>query len=266
MANWYKWYPGDFLRDTLELTLEEEGAYRRLLDHYMMTEQPIPNDIHKVRRILGNPSLQKTRKFFAIFSRFFEEKNGFFYHKKCENALDNILKKKESQRANAYARWHAKSMPPDTRYQIKDIKKENIKEKKPAKKNGTAIAVLSPSTLDDSISIDWEKKSQIQKAHHILFFLNERTGQKFKTVNPSGKATASADLVIKLSREGYVLEDFVAVINGRIAKWGTDEKMREYLRPSTLFRKSKFEDYLGENDEPANMQSPRHSTGRWQMS
>jgi len=36
------------------------------------------------------------------------------------------------------------------------------------------------------------------------------------------------------------------IINIKMAKWGKDPKMMEFLRPSTLFRKSNFESYLGE--------------------
>ena len=31
---WYKWFPGDFKNDTGHLTLEEQGAYRALLDEH----------------------------------------------------------------------------------------------------------------------------------------------------------------------------------------------------------------------------------------
>ena len=36
------------------------------------------------------------------------------------------------------------------------------------------------------------------------------------------------------------------VINRKVAKWGKDPKMSEFLRPETLFRRSNFESYLGE--------------------
>ena len=47
-------------------------------------------------------------------------------------------------------------------------------------------------------------------------------------------------------KDGYTLEDFQRVIDWRVAKWYTDAKMQEYLRPMTLFS-SKFESYLNDS-------------------
>ena len=44
-------------------------------------------------------------------------------------------------------------------------------------------------------------------------------------------------------REGYTVEDFRRVIDHKASEWMEDEKMREYLRPETLFG-TKFEGYL----------------------
>lgn len=44
-------------------------------------------------------------------------------------------------------------------------------------------------------------------------------------------------------REGYGREDFRLVVEDRCRKWLTDRRMREYLRPETLFG-PKFEGYL----------------------
>ena len=38
------------------------------------------------------------------------------------------------------------------------------------------------------------------------------------------------------------------VIDNKVAVWGNDPKMAEYLRPSTLFAASHFEEYM--NDIP----------------
>lgn len=77
-------------------------------------------------------------------------------------------------------------------------------------------------------------------ATKVVRLLNERTGSSFKA---NTKATVS--LVNARAKEGYGYGDFKAVIENRAAKWGDDPKMREYLRPSTLFS-PKFEGYLSE--------------------
>lgn len=44
--------------------------------------------------------------------------------------------------------------------------------------------------------------------------------------------------------EGYTFEDFKIVHRSRAARWLNDPEMRQFLRPSTLYRASKFQGYL----------------------
>ena len=44
--------------------------------------------------------------------------------------------------------------------------------------------------------------------------------------------------------EGYTVEDFKKVIDNMQTEWGNDEKMSQYLRPSTLFAPTHFPEYL----------------------
>ena len=42
------------------------------------------------------------------------------------------------------------------------------------------------------------------------------------------------------------MDDILQVISRKIEDWENDEKMCKFLRPSTLFRKSNFENYINE--------------------
>ena len=44
----------------------------------------------------------------------------------------------------------------------------------------------------------------------------------------------------------FSVNDFKAVIDIKVKKWLNDPKMRDYLRPETLFAASHFESYLNE--------------------
>ena len=46
-------------------------------------------------------------------------------------------------------------------------------------------------------------------------------------------------------KEGFTLEDFKTVIDIKTKKWLHDDKMRDFLRPKTLFS-TNFEGYLNE--------------------
>lgn len=53
-------------------------------------------------------------------------------------------------------------------------------------------------------------------------------------------------LISERVAEGYVLEDFKAVIDVKGKQWENDPRMRNYFRPSTLFSPAHFENYLNE--------------------
>jgi uncharacterized phage protein (TIGR02220 family) len=84
------------------------------------------------------------------------------------------------------------------------------------------------------------------EAEVLLTFLNERTGKHFQARKPNGEPTATLKFLQTLLKHQYTPTQIRQVIANRWLRWGTDPKMQEYLRPSTLFRPSNFEQYLGE--------------------
>jgi len=80
-----------------------------------------------------------------------------------------------------------------------------------------------------------------KKVKEIINYLNARTGKNF-----SDHSRSTQRLIRARFTEGYTIQDFKLVIDNRIGKWGKDESMLEYLRPSTLFNMTKFENYLVE--------------------
>jgi uncharacterized phage protein (TIGR02220 family) len=79
-----------------------------------------------------------------------------------------------------------------------------------------------------------EKKIQL-----ILDHLNEARGLNSKHKFRSSKGSG---LQARL-KEGYTLEDCCLVIDHAVAKWAGDERMEQYIRPSTLFGAEKFQSY-----------------------
>lgn len=84
-----------------------------------------------------------------------------------------------------------------------------------------------------------------KEADSVLQYLNNAVGSDFHLRNPKGEITSNAKLVIDRLSEGYTPLQLREVVFFQAEKWGADEKMREYLRPDTLFRKINFEKYLG---------------------
>ena len=76
--HYYQFNIGDYIKNTLHLSLEEDLAYRRLLDLYYDSEQPIPNDIPKVSRRLRLAS----DVIESVLNEFFElTENGYRNHR-----------------------------------------------------------------------------------------------------------------------------------------------------------------------------------------
>jgi uncharacterized phage protein (TIGR02220 family) len=72
-----------------------------------------------------------------------------------------------------------------------------------------------------------------------VVYLNEKTKAHYDP-----KSKANMDLVRARFNEGRTLDQFKSVIDKKVSEWLTDEKMHKYLRPSTLFSRTHFEEYL----------------------
>lgn len=83
---WYPFFVVDYRRDTYHLTLEEDAAYRRLIDEYMMTREVLPNDDAALARIVGISVTDWTRLAVKV-RRFFHARNDKLWHKRCELEL-----------------------------------------------------------------------------------------------------------------------------------------------------------------------------------
>ncbi len=83
-------------------------------------------------------------------------------------------------------------------------------------------------------------------AEELIGFLNRKAKKNYQARKPNKDPTVSLKAVHALLKQGYTELQVRQVIANRLLKWGDDPKMREYLRPDTLFRPSKFEQYLGE--------------------
>lgn len=107
--DWYPFYPALFRADTMHLTAEQDGIYRRLIDHYMETGHPLPDNDTALARIAG-VSAECFMHASSIVRAFFKHKNdGYLYHKRCEMILNqqNTMQKTRSEIAKKAAekRW-----------------------------------------------------------------------------------------------------------------------------------------------------------------
>lgn len=85
-----------------------------------------------------------------------------------------------------------------------------------------------------------ENRKEENITRQAVSFLNEKIGGTF---NPKSRGTTRH--ISARMKEGFTLEDFIAVVTHKVEMWLENPKMSAYLRPETLFG-SKFEGYLQE--------------------
>jgi uncharacterized phage protein (TIGR02220 family) len=83
-----------------------------------------------------------------------------------------------------------------------------------------------------------EDKSK-EIAVRVMEIFNRECGSRFSTT-----AKSNISHIMARIKDGHTFDDCVLVIKDRKEKWGNDSKMCEYIRPSTLFAPSHFEEYL----------------------
>ena len=91
-------------------------------------------------------------------------------------------------------------------------------------------------------NINMSDESDAAPYKTIIEYLNKKVNKKF-----SYKSVSNRKLIKARFNEGYKLDDFIKVIDIKTNEWINDEKMKNYLQPSTLFRGSNFDKYLNQD-------------------
>jgi uncharacterized protein YdaU (DUF1376 family) len=105
--NYFPFHIGDYRAATAHLTNEEDLAYRRLIEMYYDTEQPIPEITQSVSRRLR----VATEALNAVLQDFFILKNGAYHHARCDHEIAEYNKKADIARANGRNGGRRKAAP-----------------------------------------------------------------------------------------------------------------------------------------------------------
>jgi uncharacterized phage protein (TIGR02220 family) len=98
---------------------------------------------------------------------------------------------------------------------------------------------------------------RFEEAKPILQLLNALTGSSFRQVDSNLGLIAA-----RLSEPDVDAEGVKLMVQRQVAKWKTDPKMSEFLRPQTLFGKEKFDSYYAARELPINHDSHTQRNGR----
>jgi len=124
-----------------------------------------------------------------------------------------------------------------------------------SQKFATAQSLTAPDVnwlivhLEKCYSDQDEKSEEIKfTIHEVILHLNKRIKTDYRT-----DSIKTLRLVRGRYNEGYRLEDFIKVIDTKVREWKHDTQMAKFLRPSTLFSRGHFEEYL----QQAKMDGPQ---------
>lgn len=115
---------------------------------------------------------------------------------------------------------------------------------RPYTETETETEALKPTLMSgkspDALLLTEKNKACKADARQVLDFLNDKTGKAYRPVDANLKPIET------ILKSGVPLQHILTVTMRKVRDWREDPKMQQYLRPSTLYRRSNFEQYLGQ--------------------
>lgn len=159
------------------------------------------------------------------------------------SSLENqglLIKGNYNQLAYDRTTWYAlpkfeQSVVQNQTVNCSDLNNERFKNEQPIPINYQLTKQLTNKDIKDIVVHSPTEPVPYQE---VVEYLNQKTGKNFKHTSKVTQRHIRARLA-----EGFTVSDFKQVIDKKCSDWLRDQKMKEYLRPETLFG-TKFESYL----------------------
>jgi uncharacterized protein YdaU (DUF1376 family) len=103
---WFSFYPGDYIRDTSDLSLNQHGAFVKLLFFYYSTGNPLPSDKRALYRIAGAQDEDERAAVDFVMSRFFVLRDGVYHQDRADRELAKRNEHHERLSNAGRKRWH----------------------------------------------------------------------------------------------------------------------------------------------------------------
>ena len=159
------------------------------------------------------------------------------------SSLENqglLIKGNYNQLAYDRTTWYAlpkfeQSVVQNQTVNCSDLNNERFRNEQPIPINYQLTKQLTNKDIKDIVEHSPTEPVPYQE---VVEYLNQKTGKNFKHTSKVTQRHIRARLA-----EGFTVSDFKQVIDKKCSDWLRDQKMKEYLRPETLFG-TKFESYL----------------------
>ena len=171
------------------------------------------------------------------------------------SSLENqglLIKGNYNQLAYDRTTWYAlpkfeQSVVQNQTVNCSDLNNERFKNEQPIPINYQLTKQLTNKDIKDIVEHSPTEPVPYQE---VVEYLNQKTGKNFKHTSKVAQRHIRARLA-----EGFTVSDFKQVIDKKCSDWLRDQKMKEYLRPETLFG-TKFESYLNSKTTTAKQTGP----------
>lgn len=99
--NFYAFHIGDYASATRHLTWEEDCAYRRLLDVYYTREEPLPDDLRAICRLVVASTTEQRQAVEVVLHEFFHQTEAGWISPRADREIDAMRVKQSAQEEKA---------------------------------------------------------------------------------------------------------------------------------------------------------------------
>lgn len=107
------------------------------------------------------------------------------------------------------------------------------------KSNGTNCPHLNMTNCPHHYTENTKTNSTAEQAKQIIDYLNVKAGTAYR------HAQSHLRLITARINDGATVDEMKRVIDQKCEDWLSDNRMKTYLRPSTLFNATNYENYAG---------------------
>lgn len=283
--NYYEHHIGDYDANTAHLSWIEDLAYTRLIRMYYRKEKPIPESLVDVCRLIRATSREQKKAVEAVLNEFFILREDGWHQDRCDEEIaayqagepereakkaneETRTKRHRAERAELFKVLTDAGQHAPWNINIKDLRDlaatlqapkpvtpvtppetENPEpETPPVTAPATPVtATQTPDPIPNThtqyittLSGNPDDAPSRPQALEVLEYLNTKSGRNYRAVD------VNLDLVLARLKSGATVAQCKAIVDAKVTQWGEDQKMQEYLRPGTLFNRTRFEQYLGQ--------------------
>lgn len=178
--NYYNRYPGDYSRDTQDLSLAEHGAYALLLDYLYGTEQVLPKNPVGLYRVCRAFTPDEQAAVDSVIARFFIETDAGYTNERTMKEIDTAKGRIDAARANGAKGGRRKT---EQQKEPSGFQSANPKQ---TQKQPSGQALHQPSAINISKSKDLDDPDNSEKP-------TKRAKQLPEDFKPNDTGTAYAN-------------------------------------------------------------------------